>query len=55
MKFSTAFVLLSGAPAAMGFQSVGKLIIYTATFIYAIEVIILYRRCDDDESFNYRA
>jgi hypothetical protein len=24
MKFSTAFVLLSGAPAAMGFQSVGK-------------------------------
>ena len=24
MKFSTAFVLLSGAPAALGFQSVGK-------------------------------
>ena len=26
MKFSTAFVLLSGAPAAMGFQSVGKIL-----------------------------
>ena len=30
MKFSTAFVLLSGAPAAMGFQSVGKIL----NFIY---------------------
>lgn len=38
MKFSTAFVLLSGAPAAMGFQSVGK--IYSKCDFYVCYIVV---------------
>ena len=40
MKFSTAFVLLSGAPAALGFQSVGKTF-YNFVYMYNLCICII--------------